>query len=832
MFRQTIVRPRDILLARVLHARLYVNVEGRVFVVSGQVAHDKLKQTLAHRNRCPSMAESPTPNDLGCPCVDGELSFRRLDGIGRALNAWRKDLAAEMRLRPAKRRSTARLARERQEIARLTSRLKTLRRWRAALASGREPTGAPYFLDAAAETSLRAALTHARRECPLTPLMAWQARVVYWLSGDCATRRFLSAVTRLLSACPKTSWSDRVRGFQQAVLVWKRRGEQESIRHLLVEMSLHLRRLPASAIRAGQFSARLRGRTFREHCDFLLASCTQLLEDARRGRWLVPAALAALAAADGSATALPHQCFKVPIGQEDFSGLLLALERLAAQIGKPGYDALLIAMDQLSVLPHTSEFELLCQLLGRGNSVSDALWAGEHHLMYRIASSCLSVPVVRRLSEMFAEHGYPLDWDELGELVGRIQKEEDLKPVRAWLAWLGSVSPRVITPRMRKLLDVAFWKRYLPSVHKHGWFEQLAPCLSAVRREKAPEDCQALLDRIAAQQRFIGKNEMLPKSLRKLLDLRDRRERERRALCAQRAAGTLAGVALPRLQSLERQHGASPDPAKIRRFAEEAFLQLGIESMDVVTRQLAAAACRTYLGSVAERIAPDRHWDFAAWARAVTELEGDRLRELIVARECHGPEYKRHLSENQDWLGEAAVHGVDLDRWLSAEPDTIVVGGRAMDIGLASDLHHLFLMGNYFHTCLTLGECNDFSVLGNAYDANKQVVFVFTDDDAARRQVVARQIIAVSSDFKLLGYRCYVASRFVEKGNREEIMRAMASYCGRLAARCGLELTAEGCPQSIADHFWYDDGACEWLAAARTAWAESTQMREETVVSL
>jgi hypothetical protein len=831
MYRRfTPARP-SVVVARILHRRLYVNTEGRIFVVRGRAAYDKLKQTLGHRNRRPSAAEAPTPDDLGCAGIDGELSLRRLDVIGRALNAWRKDLAAEMRLRPAKRRSNLRLARERQEITRLTSRWKTLRRWQAELASGREPAGAPFFLDSAAETELRDALSRARREYALTPLIAWQARVVYWFSGACATRRFLSALTRLLNACPKISWSERVRGFLQMVLVWKRRGEQESIRQLLVEMSFHLGHLPATITRAGKFSSRLRGRTFREHCDFLFASCSQLLEQAR-DRWQpVPAALAALTAADGSATALPHECFRVAIGGEDFGGLLRAIEALAAQIGVPGYDALLIAVDQATVLPDASEFDVLCRLLGRGDSVSDALWACEHHLMYRIADSHLSISRVRRLGEAFAERGCPLEWSNLGALAFRIQREDDLKPVQAWLTWLDSVSPRVITPRMRKLLDVAFWERYLPSIDEAGWFEQIAPCFTAVRRENAPENYQSLLDRIAAQQRFIGKNETLPKSLRKLLDLRNRREGERQVLRAHRAAGTLAETALPRLQSLERRDGSSPDPAKIRRSAEEAFLLLGIEGMDAVIRRLATAACQKNLGSLAGRIAPDRYWKFGRWAQSVIDLQGNRLHQLIAAEERHGSDYKRHLAENRPWLDAATVHGLDLDRWLSTEPETIVVGGRVMEIGPASDLRDVFLMGDYFQTCLSLGQCNDFTVLGNACDANKQVVFLFAHDSGGRRQVVARQLIAVSTDFKLLGYRCYVGSRFLEKVYRQEIVAAMASYCGRLAAQCRLELTEEGEPLPTGDHDWYDDGACEWPEAARTAWAASAQVNEDAVVS-
>jgi hypothetical protein len=139
-------------------------------------------------------------------------------------------------------------------------------------------------------------------------------------------------------------------------------------------------------------------------------------------------------------------------------------------------------------------------------------------------------------------------------------------------------------------------------------------------------------------------------------------------------------------------------------------------------------------------------------------------------------------------------------------------------------------MGEYFQTCLSLGDSNEMSVLTNACDANKQVVFVFGDDNAGRRQVIARQLIAVSSDFKLVGYCCYVRSYYGESAIREQVATAMASYCGRLAARCSLELADQGTPETIADNFWYDDGACKWPEAARTAWAENAQKAEAVVL--
>ena len=285
------------------------------------------------------------------------------------------------------------------------------------------------------------------------------------------------------------------------------------------------------------------------------------------------------------------------------------------------------------------------------------------------------------------------------------------------------------------------------------------------------------------------------------------------------AAGTLDAAAQSRLLCLESSEGDSTpvNPTKLRRAAEEAFLLLGLEAQGAIARRLAESKCREHLGELVPLLARDQLWDFAGWIEKMSDAERQRLRTVITVRNCYGCNYKRHLADNQSWIAKSLQRGLDLEPWFAAEPYVETIGGRTMEITLASELHEIFQMGEYFNTCLSLGDINEMSVLTNAYDANKQVVFMFTRDDSGLRQVVARQLIAISSDFKLVGYRCYMSWRHVEKTNRDEGLAAMAAYCGRLAQECGLELADQGTPEEIGDHFWYDDGECEWHAAARAA---------------
>ncbi len=551
--------------------------------------------------------------------------------------------------------------------------------------------------------------------------------------------------------------------------------------------------------------------------------------------------MAALSASDASTAPLPQRCFRECAETENFALFDQRIQQLVRQIGRPGYDALLVAIDKLPVPVQHYDYDVLRELLAQGNSLADIAWVFQAGLLRCVPGECLTIAAARRLSDEFADRGCPLSNFELGTVVESIRQPEHLTPVCAWLVWLGAVSPRAITPRMRNVLRSAFFQRFLPSVQQPGWFEHLAPCLAPPDRPTDPDDCAPLLQRIAEYQQLAiapqrASNADLPKSrapksLRKLLESQDRRAREREQLRARLAAGSLDAAAQARLRWLENEAGARPQAAKIRRAAEELFLLLGIEALTAVTHQLADAKCRQYLGGLTGLLARDQLWGFARWIDKMAPSQRQQLREVVAARSEYGPQYKRHLTDNKEWLSRAFIHGLDMGAWFSAQMHEQFITGRRVEIVVASDLHNIFLMGTYFHTCLTQGGVNEMSVLANAYDANKQVVFMFAIDGAGRRQVVARQLIAISSDFKLVGYCCYVSGHHADRSARQEYVDAMAAYCGRLAAVCGLELTDEGSPEEFHDHFWYDDGELEWPAAARAAWADSSR-KEETFVSL
>jgi hypothetical protein len=810
---------RHIALARSLHARLYVSAQGRVFAVSGRPDFDQLLACLKQFEQVPSPVEAPTPHALGVPTCDGEICPEQLQRMGRALLRWRLELAAEARLRPAQRRKRQIIARERQEIARLETRLAEVRAWQFELAAGGDPLGAPFFLGSAAEAELAATLAAAAESVGNSSTFAWQVRVVYWLSGACAARRFVQAAGGVRQAYPKVTRCERMRNFQATLRVWILRSQHEKSRQLRHELAHAMKRLPAAMVQQAQLTSRLRCRTFREHCELLLERIETYLAEQRRQAHAVEAACAALCAADGCQTEFSLRCVEIYACEEDFTSLLRIITRLAEQAKRPAYDKLLDALHRLPETPREWQFDNVRCTLSRGSSLADVAWVLEHDLFRSLAESCLSAVEARRLSEGFERSGWPLDAGDLYRLLRQIRQREHREAIEHWLAWLRSAAPRRLTPSITVALHNAFWTRYLPSILRPGWLAEFATCLSPAQRRAGGRDAAPLLERIVALQALLGKETRLPKSLRKLVEFSQRRDEERAYLEARAASEGLAESARMRLLKLEQSSasGVAFRSGKLVRAAEEVFVVLGIEVQKAIAQRKAERLCRAELGALAEQFPHELLWNVAAWLEKMSGGDRERLHALLQAHQTHGPQYKRFLPQNQEWLAKARARGLELEAWLDVEPEEVQLQGKRMEIGVASELPELLRMGTYFGTCLSLGEVNDLSVLANACDANKQVLFMVWRDGQGRRKMAARQLIAISDKDRLVGYHCYVSSGEVESQRDEAVREAMATFCGRLAARCGLLLADSGAPQSLGDHFWYDDGTCPWPTAAKAA---------------
>ncbi|MGC3967130.1 MAG: hypothetical protein QM775_07080 [Pirellulales bacterium] len=502
---------------------------------------------------------------------------------------------------------------------------------------------------------------------------------------------------------------------------------------------------------------------------------------------------------------------------------------LARQIGLPGYDELLAIVDRLPV-GYEQDFPLVAELLSRGAASDDVCWACEHDVarVYRI-QRFLTIPAVRRLATQFAVRGHALTSDELGRLVLYVTDDVDKAAVTSWLRWLGAVAASTITPRLRRLLWPTFFHTYFEFAKLMERQEFPADVLAPLRRRRDPDDDGPLMERIIDYQRNLGAAGRMPKSLRKLCDVRLKRAAERRHLQKQADAGLLKAAAAARLRRLEQNDDGEIDRRKFCRTAEEAYLLLGRQALEADADRLAEDECRRYCGDFTAELPHEHLRNFALWLHGMAGDDRDRLKRLLAARTQSPRTYKRMLDDNQAWIARAEIHGINLEPWFNGPQQNAMIDGREIELTITPALQHVFLMGTYFGSCLSLNGMNAMSVLSNASDANKQVVFLLARNDRGRQEVVARQLLAITDNFELVGYCFYVGWRLFNIKSSGVLLDAMARYCGRLAAQCGLTLADEGTPSAIGRHFWYDDGTHPWTDAAKDAYAANTSYAAELV---
>lgn len=162
---------------------------------------------------------------------------------------------------------------------------------------------------------------------------------------------------------------------------------------------------------------------------------------------------------------------------------------------------------------------------------------------------------------------------------------------------------------------------------------------------------------------------------------------------------------------------------------------------------------------------------------------------------------KRQSPKNQAWIERARARGLDTEAWLAPREREVLIRGERFVMTVEADPLEVLRMGIPFNTCLSLdGGVNAASTIYNAIDANKQVIYVRNE----KGNIVARKLLAISRDLRLIGYQLYVSAR----GDvMEGIVDAVFELCSEISREVGAPLAAAGEPERIHGGFWYDDGA-------------------------
>ena len=167
-----------------------------------------------------------------------------------------------------------------------------------------------------------------------------------------------------------------------------------------------------------------------------------------------------------------------------------------------------------------------------------------------------------------------------------------------------------------------------------------------------------------------------------------------------------------------------------------------------------------------------------------------------------GRPIKRGRPDNHAWLQEARAH-LDVEAWLSETrpPVEATIGEEQYRLTIEQDPLEVLRMGVPFDTCLALDSgCNAAATVINALDANKHVLYLRD----AHGAIVARKLIAISSDWHLIGYHVYCS---LDGDLASTVRTSIDDHCLQLGRAIGLELAHHGAPRQLHDGFWYDDVA-------------------------
>jgi hypothetical protein len=277
----------------------------------------------------------------------------------------------------------------------------------------------------------------------------------------------------------------------------------------------------------------------------------------------------------------------------------------------------------------------------------------------------------------------------------------------------------------------------------------------------------------------------------------------RRELLVLRARAPLAPSVAKRAANLEDRL-ASPRPLSSQRLArlaaklDQAATTIGLARFtDAVTARATARLVKTFGLDAWPDWQLDRRTQEILFGLLRLE-EPDRVLagRLLRARVGLRPWDLRDEPANRTFLDRMRARGLDPAPWLDDSPSIVTASdGKPLELALCSDPLEVFAMGAHFDTCLSPDGSNFFSVVANAADINKRVLY-------ARRgsRVVGRCLLALTETFAVLTFHAYCHDAI-------ELPKLVGAFANQLAERVGTTVATQGSVATLLARDWYDDGA-------------------------
>jgi hypothetical protein len=379
-----------------------------------------------------------------------------------------------------------------------------------------------------------------------------------------------------------------------------------------------------------------------------------------------------------------------------------------------------------------------------------------------------------------------LDYREIQQLVRLVEHA-----VSGGAAWL--VRAAFAANQGKVLADAA---GLLPVVPRTRW-----PALATTRRPawigRYPDALAGALGRLAA----VDPDAEHTAADRLATDL-PAPEDLRREIAALRARPQLTAAQGKRVATLERRlaEPGSPSPVRLARLAgklEHTAMSIGLARfIDQVTAAATARLERTFAAGGWPQPLDRRTREIVFGLLQLDEPDRALAARLMQARTGPRPWDLRDDPANAAFLATMRDVGLDPAPWLDDAPTTVVTpDGRPLELALCGDPLEVFAMGAHFETCLSPGGGNFFSVIANAADVNKRVLYARRGD-----RVVGRCLLAVTDSFAILTFNPYCHDRAVD------FAAIVRTFAVELAARMRTSVASRGAVRLLVASDWYDDG--------------------------
>jgi len=804
--------------ARLFAGRIYAQ-SGKIFIVNGNPDPEILFKCLCLINEVPDYEKEPDPLKMGFSASDiRPVGNKELNDYNQALLKWQKIARMMDSGKRHKSENKKKLKKWKIEIEYLVKRRDLLFELRSqkSISEISETKWIPSDSDVIRIDEAFAEINPVK---VLPNLWKWFVSITWWIGGKVSFLRFINVLSKVCPTRTEYELQLCIEKLHKKFRHFQRDLEYDSNQTVFLHVKDLFENLPVEILNKIKIKAPRRIRAIGEYLRQQIPYIERIYEGIPRIDPENIAVCSVITSLDGSKSAFPFKILKTPIhNKTEFINTFLKLST------QNHYQNLLKALDKIQTSIYNSEnIKCILNMLDAGADAGDINWLFHQesgiYTVREFGNKKLSPGSLHLITTILGKYGEIYKDDEITYVLDSMAFSGSTWFIDTFSEWLIRIPKRC----WDKTAARTAWNTMLSGLALnefedsgssilHLWAHPPKQKLNLETFGELSSETRMRLRTLLYYQKLLRRGNVLPVSVTKLLIPEQKRNLKLSDIKDLKVDKIIAKNTFARFSKLENREKYNPEKnalydKKIRRKAEEIAARLALEALSQIIKI-------SLIRHFKERfVAPPPDWlrlhellDIMKWEQSLQDKMKEVFDELVMTWKNSGPYYKFDLSINKDWINKASERGLNIEKWLNPEVTKCRISDKEITIEIARDPFRIFLMGSYFDTCLGIRDgSNRDSVLANAYDANKAVIFVIDEN----RVVKARKLLGVSDDGSLVGYRTYINSD-IEK-EREIIKEKITSYCINLASLSRLRLVNNvGRIKSLTGLFWYDDHSEDW----------------------